>query len=74
VPQVSLYIDEETLNRISIAAKTEHVSLSKYVSSKLRHSLDDEWPDQYGELFGAITDETFTVPSPSAPDTPRESL
>lgn len=74
MPQLSLYMDEETLKRISVAAKTEHVSLSRYVSAKLRHSLDDQWPEHYEDLFGAIADETFTVPPPSAPDTPRESF
>ena len=74
MPQVSLYIDEETLSRISVAAKTEHLSLSKYVSSKLKHSLDDQWPDHYDDLFGAITDETFAVSPPTTSDIPRESL
>jgi hypothetical protein len=74
MPQVSLYIDEETLKRIEIAAKTEHLSLSKYVSLKLRGSLADQWPERYGELFGSITDTSFAAEPPGAEDTPREPL
>jgi len=74
VPQVSLYIDEITLRRIETAAKTEKLSLSKYVSTKLRRSLTDEWPDHYDELFGAIEDDSFVVDAPSSPDAQRESL
>lgn len=74
MPQVSLYIDEITLRRIETAAKTEKLSLSKYVSTKLRRSLADEWPDHYDELFGAIEDDSFVVDAPSSPDAQRESL
>ena len=74
MPQVSLYIDEATLRRIEIAAKTEKLSLSKYVSMKLRKSLADEWPQRYDELFGAIEDDSFVVDSPSTHDAPREAL
>ena len=74
MPQVSLYIDDATLRRIEIAAKTERLSLSKYVSMKLRKSLEDEWPEHYGELFGSIQDETFRVDPLTTPDVQRESL
>ncbi len=74
MPQVSLYIDEITLRRIETAAKTEKLSLSKYVSMKLRRSLADEWPDHYDELFGAIEDDSFVVDAPASPDIHREPL
>ena len=74
MPQVSIYIDEETYQRIVIAAKTEKVSLSKFVTRKLRHSLEDTWPVNYDRLFGAIDDPDFGVPPPQAEDSPREQL
>lgn len=74
MPQVSLYIDEATLKRIEVAAKTERLSLSKYVSLKLRASLEDRWPDRFDELFGAISDDSFGVEPVSAQDVPRHSL
>jgi hypothetical protein len=33
--QLSLYIDRKTLEKIEIAAKLEHLSISKYVVRKL---------------------------------------
>ena len=74
MPQVSLYIDENTLKRIEVAAKTERVSLSKYVSRKLRASLDDQWPEHFDKLFGAISDESFAVEPITQPDAPRANL
>ena len=74
MPQVSLYIDQSTLKRVEVAAKTERLSLSKYVSLKLRASLEDQWPDHFDELFGAIGDKSFGVEPVSAADVPRQSL
>lgn len=74
MPQISLYIDEPTLRRIEVAAETEKLSLSKYVSTKLRKSLEDEWPECYDELFGAVEDATLVIDPPPAPDGERESL
>jgi len=74
MPQVSLYIDERTLKRIQTAAKTENLSLSRYVSQKLRATLEDEWPDNYSDLFGSVTDPSFGVEPVAAPDARREEL
>ena len=74
MPQVSLYIDEATLKRIAIAAKTEKLSLSKYVSRKLQASVEDQWPEHFGDLFGAITDNSFSRQPVAASDVPREAL
>ena len=74
MPQISLYIDEPTLRRIEVAAETEKLSLSKYVSTKLRKSLEDEWPEHYDELFGAAQDVTIVIDRQTVPDAERESL
>ncbi len=60
--QLSLYIDEETLRKIELAAKIEKTSLSKWVVSRLKDAVEGSWPRSFGELFGSIEDETFTVP------------
>lgn len=76
MPQLSLYIDEETLERLKRAAALEKVSLSKYVSRRIRQSVTDSWPPNYGALFGAIDDESFAAERTAgfADDTPREKL
>ena len=76
MPQLSLYIDEETLAEIRTAAKTEKISVSKYVTGKLRDSLHESWPEHYDELFGSIEDDTFTLKRAAEfrDDTSRETL
>ena len=76
MPQLSLYIDKDTLRRIEIAAGLEHLSISKYVVSKLNETLNNSWPENYEKLFGSIEDETFqreTIEN-FTDDIPRERL
>jgi len=76
MPQLSLYIDELTLKKIELAAKIEHLSISKFVVKKINESLHDSWPDGFEMLFGAISNDSF-VSSESlkySDDIPRESL
>ncbi len=61
MPQLSLYVDEHTLERLRRAAKLERVSVSKYVVDKLNRIIRTEWPKNYGRLFGAIDDESFRI-------------
>ncbi|MCD6122500.1 MAG: hypothetical protein J7K04_11740 [Spirochaetales bacterium] len=74
--QLSLYIDENTLKKIEIAAKIENISISKFVTKKINDALRSSWPDKYDSLFGSITDETFgSIESlNNKNDIPREKL
>ena len=59
MPQLSLYIDEHTLKRVETAAKIENLSISRYVVKKLNESMADSWPENYENLFGSVTDDSF---------------
>ncbi len=61
MPQLSLYIDENTLNKIEMGAKIEHVSISKYVVKILNESMTKAWPENYKNLYGVIDDDSFLV-------------
>lgn len=61
MPQLSLYIDKETLKKLEVAAKLEKVSISKYAVKKLSETLNRKWPENYSNLFGSIQDESFTI-------------
>lgn len=61
MPQISLYIDDETLSKIETAAKINKTSISKWVSERLKESLANSWPENYGSLFGSIDDDLFIV-------------
>jgi hypothetical protein len=62
MPQISLYIDKDTLLKIEKAAKQENISLSKWVGKNIKKAIQEQYPPKYFELFGAIVDEPFTVP------------
>jgi len=76
MPQLSLYIDQSTLQQVEKAAKSARMSVSRWVRSRLHSSFEHSWPDTYFDLFGSIRDTSFDIPdSPvSETDTPRESL
>jgi hypothetical protein len=75
MPQISLYIDEATLKKVEISAKKEHLSLSKWVAQLIRSRVTSEYPADFGDLFGSITDDTYTIPDDVsfAADIERES-
>lgn len=76
MPQLSLYIDEETLRKLETAAKLENLSISKYVVQKLNETMSASWPNGYADLFGSIRDDSFDVTPPPefSTDSPREAL
>ncbi|MBK7107346.1 MAG: toxin-antitoxin system, antitoxin component [Ignavibacteriae bacterium] len=59
MPQLSLYVDDDTLKKVAKAAKLENKSISKWVSSKIKSSLSNSWPEDWFSLFGSIYDESF---------------
>jgi len=65
MPQISLYIDEETLKKIEKAAKKEHISISKWVGNNIKRAFKSEYPENYFNLCGSIKDETMVAESPS---------
>jgi len=76
MPQVSLYIDKETLAKIEHLAQKNHVSLSSWVGSNLKKLIRDDYPDDFFNLFGALTDASCMRPEQSAfsTDVARETV
>ncbi len=76
MPQLSLYIDENTLSKIEIGAKFENLSISKYVVRKLNESMSNAWPENYQNLYGAMDDNSYSVEKIKdfSNDIKRESL
>jgi molybdopterin-guanine dinucleotide biosynthesis protein A len=62
MPQISLYIEKETLETVEKAAQAEELSISKWIGKQLIKSLKADYPDDFENLFGSITDENFTMP------------
>jgi hypothetical protein len=59
MPQISLYVNKSTLEKIEKMAKEENISISKWVGKKIEKSFSDEYPPGYFELFGSIKDDSF---------------
>ncbi len=75
MPQISLYIDKETLAKVEKAAKTEHLSISKWVGKRIKNAVNDEYPKGFFDLYGSIKDDSFKIDTLSFEnDIQRESL
>lgn len=76
MPQLSLYLDEPTMESLRRDAAQAGTSLSKYVVGVLHeHAEAPRWPDGFFELYGSCDDEAFVEP-PDSPfdDEPVEAL
>lgn len=64
MPQLSLYLDEPTMEELRADAAEAGLSLSKYVTGLIREKKTHRgWPEGYWEqVYGCITDPTFVVP------------
>ncbi len=76
MPQISLYVDAQTLEKVEAEAKAAKVSISKYVASVLHEKFEYTWPQSFLSLFGSIKDESFVRPEDavSDQDTERQKL
>ncbi|MFT5585655.1 MAG: hypothetical protein ACI9VR_003247 [Cognaticolwellia sp.] len=73
--QVTLYVDEETLQRGKQAAKSAGMSMSAWVSELIRQRTRQQWPNEVCELAGAWPDFPTAEQLRRGPnDTPREDL
>lgn len=74
--QLSIYIDDETLKKVEEAAKNQNISVSKWITGRIKKSFHTGWDDEFFSLFGAIQDETFQRPEQTGfeHDSKRESL
>jgi hypothetical protein len=74
--QVTLYLDNETEDRMKSAAKAAGVSQSRWVSDLIRTKTATEWPAWVAEVVGSWTDlpslEEIREGVPEDP--PREPL
>ena len=62
MPRLSISLDEATLKKVEKAAKSSNVSMSRWVRDTLIRSLENEWPENFFELFGSIRDDSFRSP------------
>lgn len=54
--QVTIYLEDEVEEKMSMAAKSEHVSKSKWVAALIKDKVASEWPESIVRLAGAWKD------------------
>ena len=54
--QVTIYLEDEIEEKMSVAAKSEHVSKSKWVAGLIKAKVASEWPESVVRLAGAWKD------------------
>lgn len=76
MPQLSLYLDDATMEEVRRNAEAADVSLSQYVSGVLKKANSSTWPRGFFDLYGSIDDESFSEPAelPFELDAPRDAL
>ena len=74
--QVTLYLDDETCDKVRTAAKSAGQSMSQWVADAIRARMASEWPAGVRKLAGAWPDlptaDELRVAEPD--DAPREEL
>jgi len=51
--QVTIYLDNETENIMKKAAKSSHISVSKWITRIIKEKITTEWPQDVIKLAGS---------------------
>ena len=54
--QVTIYLEDEVEEKMSVAAKSEQISKSKWVAALIKEKVASEWPESIARLAGAWKD------------------
>ena len=74
MPQVTLYLDEDTDAKARAAAKAAGVSYSRWVGELIRARTRDDWPEAVRALAGSTRDFPLRSSERAAPDVERVPL
>lgn len=75
--QVTIYLDNKTEDKLKKAAKSNHLSVSKWIAGLIEEKVNTEWPQDVVDLVGSWKDDFPTIEEIRAnvgEDTPREVL
>ena len=54
--QVTIYVDNNIERQMRDAAKSSHLSVSKWVSKLIKNSVSTQWPQEISSLAGSWKD------------------
>jgi hypothetical protein len=74
--QITIYVDEETAEKLRAFVKSKRMSQSKWIVELIRERLRTEWPEHIVELAGAWEDfpTAETIRKEMGQDVPRKPL
>jgi len=74
--QVTIYLEDEIETKMRAAAKSRHLSQSKWISLLIKEKLTDAWPESVTMLAGAWKDlpTAEEIRNTSGYDAAREEL
>lgn len=74
--QVTVYMDDDTVERMRAAAKQAGLSMSAWLAGLVRERTADTWPAEVSSLAGAWSDfpSLDEIRSVEGVDTPREGF
>ena len=55
--QVTIYLDNETENKLKSAARASQKSVSKWVAEIINEKISTEWPENIAKLVGSWKDD-----------------
>ncbi len=61
MPQISLYIDEQTFQKVQRAAAGEQKSLSRWVVERIKTNVDPVYPPGFEKLFGSVKERNCSL-------------
>ncbi len=76
MPQVTIYLDDETAALVDSAVKKSGLSKSRWIAEAVREKTGSEWPQEVVDLIGAWADcpTLEEIRAGHGPDVPREPL
>lgn len=75
--QVTIYLDDETENKLKEAAKSGQISVSKWVANMIKGQVKTEWPQDVVDLAGSWQEDFPSleqIRSDQGQDSQREKL
>lgn len=75
VPQIMLYLDEETERLMRQVAEREGLPYSRWVAGLIRAAARNRWPEEFLQLSGSFSDAPLAEETRAfdTPDLPREA-
>ena len=74
--QVTIYLEDEIEQKMTEAAKSAHLSKSKWIAKVIQEKIADEWPQSVVNLAGSWEDfpDIEEIRGNSANDAKREEI